>query len=173
MTVRSASPATIAVIIFILLAMLRLLVFRPESPIVRSTKSIATVRYVIDGDTLDLVDGRRVRLLGIDAPEAGFQEKIAEPWAEESTEWLRDRVEGYEVTLRIDEKETDRYGRTLAWIFDVNGVLVNQQILTEGHAKLLSSFGLPIDLEPALREAESRARIQKSGLWGLNRRAKE
>ncbi len=173
MTVRSASPATIAVIVFILLAMLRLLVFRPESLIVRSTKSIATVRYVIDGDTLDLVDGRRVRLLGIDAPEAGFHGKIAEPWAEESTEWLRDRVEGYEVTLRVDEKEKDRYGRTLAWIFDANGVLINQQILTEGHAKLLSDFGLPADLEPALRQAESRARIQKSGLWGLNRRAKE
>jgi len=170
---RSASPATIAVIIFVVLAMLRLLVFRPESLVLPFVKSTATVSYVIDGDTVDLADGRRIRLLGIDAPEAGFQGKVAERWSQEATEWLRTRVEGYEVVLRIDEREKDRYGRTLAWIFDTDGILINQQMLAEGHARLLPDFGLPGDLEPALREAESTARLQKLGLWDTSRRKKE
>lgn len=167
---RSASPATVAVLIFALLAMLRLLVFRPESLIAPTVRPVVTVRYVIDGDTLDLDDGRRVRLLGIDAPEAGFQNKAAEPWAEESTAWLRDQAEGRDVQLRIDSREKDRYGRTLAWIFHADGTLINQESLLQGHAKLLADFGLPADLEPALREAESEARIQKRGLWGNGRR---
>ena len=159
-----------AVLIFVLLAMLRLLVFRPESLITPAARPVVTVRYVIDGDTVDLDDGRRVRLLGIDAPEAGFQNKTAEPWSEESTAWLRDRVEGRNVQLRIDSGEKDRYGRTLAWIFDADGTLINQESLLQGHAKLLPDFGLPADLEPALREAESEARLQKRGLWSAVRR---
>lgn len=167
---RSASPATVAVLIFVLLAMLRMLVFRPESLVAPAARPVVTVRYVIDGDTLELDDGRRVRLLGIDAPEAGFQNKIAQPWSQESTSWLRDRIEGQDVQLRIDSREKDRYGRTLAWIFHSDGTLINQESLLEGHAKLLPDFGLPADLEPALREAESEARVQKRGLWGSGRR---
>lgn len=158
--------------IFVLLAMLRMLVFRPESLVAPAARPVVTVRYVIDGDTVDLADGRRIRLLGIDAPEAGFQNKTAEPWSEESTSWLRDRIEGRDVQLRIDSEEKDRYGRTLAWIFHSDGTLINQESLREGHAKLLADFGLPADLEPALREAESEARVQKRGLWGISRQSR-
>jgi endonuclease YncB( thermonuclease family) len=155
--------------VFIGLAMLRVLVFRPESFSSPSVHESVTVSYVIDGDTLDLTDGRRVRLLGIDAPEAGFDGEEPEPWAAESTQWLRDRVEGRPVRLRIDEVEKDRYGRTLAWIFDEQATLINRQMLAEGQARLLADFGLPIDLEPSLRAAESEARLAKLGLWGLPR----
>ena len=169
---RSLTPATFAVIVFIVLAMLRLLVFRPETFTSPSSQKVVTVRNVIDGDTLDLTDGRRIRLLGIDAPEAGFGDKVAEPWAEESTQWLRDRVEGQRVALRIGDDEKDRYGRTLAWIYIDEGVLINEEMLAAGHAKLLPDFGLPLDLEPVLRAAESEARLQKKGLWGISRRSK-
>lgn len=169
---RSPTPATIAIIIFAVLAVLRLFVFRPESPTNAATRERVTVRRVIDGDTLDLTDGRRVRLLGLDAPEAGFNGKESQPWSEESTNWLRERIEGRDVTLRIGDEEKDRYDRTLAWIFDTDNVLINQQILSEGHARLLPDFGLPPDLEPLLREAESEARIRRSGLWGISGRSK-
>jgi endonuclease YncB( thermonuclease family) len=167
---RSATPATYAFVIFVVLAMCRLLIFRPELHVNSSTRQQVTVRNVIDGDTIDLTDGRRVRLLGIDAPEAGFFGKKAEPWSQESTQWLRDRIEGHAVTLRIDESEKDKYGRTLAWIYDSDNILINQQILAEGYAKLLADFGLPLELEPALREAESEARVQRLGLWGLTQK---
>ncbi|MFN9717983.1 MAG: thermonuclease family protein [Planctomycetota bacterium] len=162
---QSPSPSGTAIIIFIVLALLRVLVFRPELD--RGTAELvqATVRYVIDGDTLDLDDGRRVRLLGIDAPEMGFDGGTAEPFAQKSTDWLKDRVEGRRVQLRIDSPKLDRYQRTLAWVFDDQGRLVNRDILLDGYARLLDSFGLPQDLEPSLREAESEARIRRVGLW--------
>ena len=159
------TPATVAVLIFVVLAVLRVLVFRPELSSDGKPREKAVVKYVIDGDTFDLQDGRRIRMLGIDAPEAGFGGKEPEPFSTEATAWLRDRIEGREVLLRIDHPRIDRYGRTLAWVFEPDGILVNQQMLLTGHVRLLADFGLPADLEPALRQAESEARIRKLGLW--------
>ena len=159
------TPATMAVLIFVVLAALRIVVFRSDLTSDGKPRTKAVVKYVIDGDTFDLNDGQRVRMLGIDAPEAGFRGKQKEPFSEEATAWLRDRIQGHEILLRIDHPKTDRYGRTLAWVFDQDGTLVNQQMLLAGRAKLLADFGLPADLEPGLREAESEARIRKLGLW--------
>jgi len=159
-----------AVLIFVVLAVLRVLVFRPELSSDGKPREKAVVKYVIDGDTFDIQDGRRIRMLGIDAPEAGFGGKQAEPFSAEATAWLRDRIEGREILLRIDHPKTDRYGRTLAWIFEPDGILVNQQMLLAGHVKLLADFGLPADLEPVLRQAESEARIRRLGLWAPKRK---
>ncbi len=162
---RPMQPATMAMLIFVVLAVLRIVVFRPDPTSDGKPRTKAVVKYVIDGDTFDLSDGQRVRMLGIDAPEAGFHGERPEPFSEESTAWLRDRIQGREILLRIDHPKTDRYGRTLAWVFDKDGTLVNQQMLLAGRVKLLADFGLPADLEPALRQAESEARIRKLGLW--------
>ncbi len=163
---RSWSHATIAILIFIGLTVLRLTIFAPELASDGKPRISATVKYVIDGDTFDLDDGTRVRMLGINAPEAGFGDKVAQPFSSEATDWLRNRIEGHEVLLRIDYPKTDRYGRTLAWVFESDGMLVNRQMLLEGKVKLLADFGLPADLESSLREAESEARILKIGVWG-------
>ena len=169
-TRRPLTPATAAMLIFVVLAVLRIAVFRPELASDGKTRTRAFVQYVIDGDTFDLDNGQRVRMLGIDAPEAGFGGNSPEHFSAEATKWLRDRIEGREVALRIDHPRTDRYSRTLAWVFEPDGTLVNQQILLAGRAKLLADFGLPADLEPALRQAESEARIRKIGLWAPTRR---
>jgi len=146
--------------------MLRILVFRPELPTAQeSARQRVTVRYVIDGDTVELTDGTKVRLLGIDAPEAGFGGGTPEFYSEQSTTWLRQRLEGTRVSLRTDSWERDRYGRVLAWVFDESGELINLEMLREGQAKLLDDFGLPLDLEESLRTAESEARLLKRGLW--------
>jgi micrococcal nuclease len=163
---RSASPATIAIIIFAVLAMLRILVFRPELPTTQeTTRERVWVDYVIDGDTFVLTGGTKVRLLGIDAPEAGFGGSNPEFFAEQSTTWLRKRIEQTHVSLRTDSPERDRYDRVLAWVYDESGELINVEILREGQAKLLDDFGLPLDLEESLRTAESEARLLKRGLW--------
>ena len=169
-TRRPLTPATTALLIFVVLAVVRIAVFRPELASDGKPRSKAVVRHVIDGDTFDLEDGRRVRMLGINAPEAGFGDKSPEPFSAEATDWLRNRIEGREVALRIDYPKTDRYGRTLAWVFEPDGTLVNQQMLLAGRVKLLADFGLPADLEPTLREAESEARIRKIGLWAPKRK---
>ncbi len=170
---RSPTPGTLAFIVFIVLAMLRMLVFRPESGLDPDSKQLVTVIKVIDGDTIELTDGRTIRLLGIDAPEAGFFGKVAELWSSESTQWLRSQIDGKQIRLRIDSEERDRYQRTLAWVYTRDGEFINERLLSEGHAKLLADYGLPLDLEPRLRAAESKARIEKRGLWGVSRRSKK
>lgn len=159
------TPAAKALLIFAVLMMLRLTVFRPELASDGKPRTTVLVEHVIDGDTFDLDDGTRVRMLGIDAPEAGFGDKLPQPFSAEATDWLRSRIEGREVALRIDHPKTDRYGRTLAWVFEQDGTLVNEIMLREGRVKLLADFGLPTDVEPALRQAEAEARIQKVGIW--------
>ncbi|MEI6541703.1 MAG: thermonuclease family protein, partial [Planctomycetota bacterium] len=126
---RPLTPATTAMLIFVVLAVVRIVVFRPELASDGKPRSKAVVRHVIDGDTFVLDDERHVRMLGIDAPEAGFGDKSPEPLSAEATDWLRDRIEGREVALRIDYPKTDRYGRTLAWPFEPDGPLVRLQML--------------------------------------------
>ena len=82
---------------------------------------------------------------------------------------LHDRV----IVKRIDSEEKDRYQRTLAWVYTRDGEFINERLLSEGHAKLLADYGLPLDLEPRLRAAESEARIEKRGLWAISRRSKK
>jgi micrococcal nuclease len=164
-TRRPMTPATKAMFIFAVLMVLRLTVFRPELASDGKPRKHVLVQRVIDGDTFDLDDGTRVRMLGIDAPEAGFGDKTPQPFSAEATEWLKSRIESHEVALRIDYPKTDRYGRTLAWVFEPDGILINEVMLREGRVKLLADFGLPTDLEPALRKAEAEARIRKIGVW--------
>lgn len=86
----------------------------------------AQVARVIDGDTLVLVDGRRVRLLQVDAPEHG---QCGYDLAKRE---LR-KYEGREVGLEQDQKfgDRDRYGRLLRYVH-VDGVVLNVQLQKEG-----------------------------------------
>lgn len=154
-------------IVFVVFAFLRMAVFRPETPGPQGHRETVTVKRVLDGDTFDLTDGRRIRMLGIDAPEVSHENQPAQPYSREATDWLRSRIEGASVLLRIDSTKKDRYGRTLAWVYDEQGKMLNEELLAEGLVRLLADFGLPADLEPQLRQAESEARILKKGVWSV------
>jgi len=71
----------------------------------------AVVTRVIDGDTVELSSGERVRFIGIDAPEIG------EPGADEATNFVRERTEGRTVWLEADGNNTDRHGRLRRYIW--------------------------------------------------------
>jgi micrococcal nuclease len=167
-SIRRPTPITVAVVLLATVVGVRAIQRRTtpqQTPDGTDLQQNAVVAYVIDGDTLELDDGRRVRLLGIDAPEMGFHDKQSDPFAAESTDWLRREVEGRAVTLRLGPRQTDRYGRTLAWVYDRDGGLLNQRCLEEGMARLLDKFGLPPELEPELRHAQEKARLAGRGLW--------
>ncbi len=70
---------------------------------------------VIDGDTVELGNGREVRLVGIDSPERG------ECGYQAAADNLVRLVQGKSVRLTISDEDTDRYGRLLRYI-DVGGV---------------------------------------------------
>ena len=87
----------------------------------------ATVAEVVDGDTIELTDGRRVRYIGINTPERD------QPYYREATEANRQLVAGQAVQLEFDQDTFDQYGRTLAYIW-VDGRMANLEILSQGFA---------------------------------------
>ena len=115
-----------------------------------------TVRTVHDGDTVTCVDTQggkhKIRLLGIDAPEA------AQAWGREASEALARKVAGGRVA--VVSRGYDQHGRLLGtlWIDDRD---INREMVAEGHAWV---FGR-IAPDPDLVEAESAARREGRGLW--------
>jgi micrococcal nuclease len=117
----------------------------------------ATVAQVVDGDTIELTDGRRVRYIGINTPERD------QPYYKEATEANRQLVAGKTIQLELDTETFDQYGRTLAYVW-VGGEMVNLTMLKEGYA---NAFTVPpnVKYEEQFRQAEREAREAERGLW--------
>jgi len=92
--------------------------------------SEAVVKRVIDGDTVELESGEKVRYIGVDTPERG------KSGYDEATEFNRNMVEGKEVHLEYDQRCTDQYNRLLAYVC-ADSTMVNEELIREGHAKTL------------------------------------
>ena len=73
--------------------------------------SMAVVQRVIDGDTIVLTCGERVRFIGIDAPEIG------EPGAAEATQFVRDKIDGSTIWLEASGNDRDRFDRLRRYIW--------------------------------------------------------
>lgn len=95
----------------------------------QSATETAIVGRVIDGDTVMLTNGERVRLIGIDADEKG------EECYTEAKERMRELVEGKDVLLERDVTDKDKYGRLLRYIY-VDDIFVNLVMVEEGMAKV-------------------------------------
>lgn len=127
------------------------------------------VRWVVDGDTLELSDGRRVRLLGINTPELGHDDRPAEPLAEPARTFLESKAApGTRVKLRLDSEHEDRYGRLLAHVFLHDGVNVQAELLAAGLAMTLV---VPPNLwnHDCYARLEQAARADQRGIWRLDR----
>jgi len=132
----------------------------------------ATVRTVIDGDTLTVVTARGeavVRLIGIDAPERGTDGRATECFYEEATQLLAELTPpGSLVLLERDVSDTDRYGRLLRYVWvERHGqwVLVNEELVTRG-AAVAREYPPDTRYADRLAAAQQRARTSGAGLWG-------
>ncbi len=122
----------------------------------------AKVERVVDGDTIVLEDGTRVRYLLVDTPE--FTKEV-ECYGAQASELNVSLVEGKEVTLEYDVECNDVYDRTLAYV-SIDGRDVSLTLLERGYGCVLHIPPNGEDRLEAYRNAERNARIQKAGLWG-------
>lgn len=124
---------------------------------------------VVDGDTIRLASGDRVRYLGIDTPEArirvnGQWVDRPQPYAEAATAYNRALVEGKTVRMELDPSEfTDRYGRLLAYVF-VGDLFVNEKMLERGLAKVYF-IGPHRQYRDLFEKAAEEARRHRRGIW--------
>jgi endonuclease YncB( thermonuclease family) len=123
-----------------------------------------SVRQVIDGDTLILSDGRRVRLIGVNTPELGYRGDEDEPFALLARQWMQQRVVGQKVRLVEGEQSQDRYGRTLAHVLDPTGMLLAEGLIAQGLGYALS-IAPNSRLADCLFAREREARAGSRGLW--------
>ena len=123
------------------------------------------VERVVDGDTLVMDDGERVRLIGVDTPETKRPGSPVECFGKAASAFTERLVEGERVELELDVEERDRYGRLLAYVTRARDDLdVNAELLRRGYATALT---VPPNVRRADRYARlaRRARREGRGLW--------
>ena len=129
-----------------------------------STAEWNHVKWVVDGDTVVLVDGQKVRYIGINAPELAHEDHDAEPFAEVSKRFNALLVNRRKVRLEYDRERFDRYRRLLAYVFLENATFVNAEILSNGYAYLLKKRP-NLKYDKILLQSQRSAMSAKKGIW--------
>ena len=115
------------------------------------------VSHVVDGDTIQISTGEKVRLIGINTPEVG------EPCSSEATEGLKEIVLGKEVILKSDIEDKDQYGRLLRYVY-VDDLFVNMEMVRLGFGHKYE-YGVNIEYSDVFEEAENEAKQNEGCLW--------
>jgi micrococcal nuclease len=130
------------------------------TPIVR--QKVKVVR-VIDGDTIEIEGGEKVRYIGMDTPETVDPKKPIQCFGKEASNKNKELVEGKEVELEKDVSNTDKYGRLLRYIW-LDNEMINEKLVKMGYARLET---VPPDVRYSelLINDDKEARINNRGLW--------
>ncbi len=120
-----------------------------------------SVERVIDGDTIEIDGGERVRYIGVDAPELG------EPLYEEARDFQEKVLLGSRVRIEVCKEEPqDGYGRTLAFVHK-GSVDVGEQLLRYGYARTLFIGRCGRAVARGYRKVERGAFLVGLGVWSL------
>ncbi|MCA9679220.1 MAG: thermonuclease family protein [Kofleriaceae bacterium] len=125
--------------------------------------STATVTNVVDGDTVDLDSGERVRYLMMDTPES--TNGATDCFGQNAKQFNTDLVLGKQVELTYDVECEDRYGRLLAYV-SVGGVEVNSLLVERGYACVLHIPPNGADRVVEFETLEAEAKAAGRGMWG-------
>jgi micrococcal nuclease len=136
-----------------------------------------TVIRVVDGDTLKLSNGEKVRLIGVDTPEVHASNKLARDVArskidaslitgmgKKASDFTKSLVLGKNVRIEYDVKKRDRYDRILAYIYLDDGTFVNAKLIENGYAQVMT---VPpnVKYSDLFIKLERQARQAGKGLW--------
>lgn len=165
-------PAAWVAVLLLALAALRL--FRPPAgpPPVPAEPTTVRVQRVVDGDTLLLANGDRVRLIGVNTPETVRPDFPVEPLGPEATEFTRRHVEQRDVRLEFDRERRDDFERLLAYVY-VGDFFLNEELIRAGYSKAVTRFPYSEAMKRRFRAAEAEARDARRGLWGLETAPRE
>ena len=135
------------------------------------------VSRVIDGDTIVLSDGLKVRLTGIDTPEVYFSEKLLKDskksgqdiktiqgLGRRASAFTKELCLGKKVRLEYDVDRFDRYKRTLAYVYLEDGTFINAKIVQEGFAQVMTVVP-NVKYADLFIKLQNEAREASRGLW--------
>ncbi len=127
-------------------------------------KDLFLVTRVVDGDTIEIEGGLKVRYIGVDTPETVHPNKEVECFGVEASNQNKFLVEGKMVRLEKDITDMDRYGRLLRYVY-VGDVFVNLKLVQDGYAKSYT-YAPDVKYQELFLEAQQKARSENKGLWG-------
>lgn len=124
------------------------------------------VERIVDGDTIVVDGGQRVRLTGIDTPETVHPQRPVECFGREASAFISQLIPpGTPVRLEMDVQSADRYGRTLAYVWRLgDAVHVNLAMVLAGYAQV-HTVPPNVRHQELYLEAQRDAREQGRGLW--------
>jgi len=137
------------------------------------------VSRVVDGDTLKLSGGERVRLIGVDTPEVHYSDKLLrdakksgkdiayiQAMGKKASEFTKSLCADKRVRLEFDAEKRDRYGRLLAYVYLEDGTFVNAKIIEEGYGQVMT---IPPNVKYAdlFLQLQREARENARGLWKI------
>jgi micrococcal nuclease len=97
------------------------------------------VKRVVGGGTVELEDGRQVRLIGVDTPDTLAPGKPVQRYGPEASEFIKAHLAGSTIYLEYDLEKQDLLGRTLAYIWLEDGQLFNEILVREGYAQIMTA----------------------------------
>jgi micrococcal nuclease len=161
---RSHTAAVVGLVLLAALVIWRREAILPEDRPPPESNTLHEVRRVVDGDTLLLASGTRVRLIGVDAPESVRPDHPVEPWGPEAARFTRSLLASRQVRLEYDRERLDQHGRTLAYVW-LGERLVNEELLRAGLARWERRFRYAQAMKRRFERAEQEARQARRGIW--------
>ena len=129
----------------------------------------AVVRSVTDGDTLRLSDGRKIRLIGINAPELAHDNRPSQALGQDAKSALTRLLAQTQkhINLQYGSQHQDKYQRTLAHVYLADGRSVQAGLLESGMA---TAFTTPPNdnHSDCYQSVEKTAIQQRRGVWALD-----
>ena len=121
------------------------------------------VKRIVDGDTILLANGRRVRYIGINTPETKHPYKGIEHMGEEASLYNKKLVGQKWVRLEFDIEKIDKHDRLLAYVYQ-GDTFVNAELVRNGYAEV---YFIPpnIKYQELFFRLQRQARENKRGLW--------
>ena len=131
----------------------------------RTAYAASNVSKVVDGDTITMSNGEKVRLIQIDTPELASKECYGIQAKSELTKLLN---QAGEVSLTSDPNldEVDKYGRLLRYVF-IGNTNLNLKLIEIGAAAPYFYRGEKGIYAEQLLKAAQTAQKRKLGMWGM------
>lgn len=138
-----------------------------KSSSVDDNGKLIRVKRAVDGDTIELESGEKVRYIGINTPETVKPNSPVECFGKEASTKNKELVDGKLVRLKKDVSDKDKYGRLLRFVYLEDGTFVNDILVREGYA-FVSTFPPDVAKADQFKQAEREARENVRGLWAQN-----
>ncbi|MGM0901581.1 MAG: thermonuclease family protein [Bacillota bacterium] len=135
------------------------------------------VHRIVDGDTFELFNRKRVRLIGVNTPESTYK---TERYGQEARFYTTRILAGRDVWLQKDVSDTDQYGRLLRLVWvelpvdesiesEIRSKLFNADLVLHGYAEP-STFPPDVKFSGYFRKFAREARNLQLGLWRESRK---